>query len=197
MPKFKIPQEQADSPNEGLGDDLFPEGTWRGRIEQVRSNEVHQGEPADWMLTNDGDYFAQYAEVASIQLGGIEPLTEDSPDVGNRKYFDDRLYLQFDDVRWDEATEEQLEQYPQFKRTRRRLTNLAQAVGASENTGGGVGPVDEFDEILGSTDADSGDGLAGVEVFFTTEQYDYDFTGSDGERVTGTKDRLVKYQQAV
>lgn len=195
--KFRIPVEQAEEPTAGLGDDLFPEGTWKARIEKVRTQEVRRGEPADWMLQQDGEYFADYAEVASIQLGGFEPLLEDQEDPGNRKFFDDRFYLQFDDVRWDEASEAEMERYPRFGRTRRRLTNLAMAVGASENTGGGVGPVSEFDEILTATDSEDGEGLAGVEVFVTTEQYDYDFTGRDGEQVTGTKDRVVRYQQAV
>lgn len=168
MPKFVIPKADAEEPRGSGGSDLFPEGVWRGKVEVVRIAEAH-AEP------KSGPAFclspgAEWGEVASVQIGDIEPVIMSQPDVGNRKFFDDQLLLSemFPGgviVSWDEPTGSDEENW-RFDQTRRRLTNLALAVNAVENDGnGGVGPVEHFGDLLRESSED-GKGLAGTVVAF-------------------------------
>lgn len=208
---FKIPTQEAEAPNARSGDDLFPEGTWRGRIQQTRISEIRPGDNNDFLLEfgrGDGARSYEYAEIASIQLGEIEALLEDQEDVGRQKFFDEKIVLQVDDHRWDDPSVDIEEHWP-LRKTRRRLTNLAMAVGAAENSDGSVGPTVEFDELFTATDAESGSGLAGAEVFFTTKHrggtYWVDAAGNlvDADDPAAEEERewkkhyLDSYQQAV
>lgn len=200
---FRIPVQEAQEGNQPAEtDDLFPEGVWRGVIEEVRVNEIRPGDPAEFIL-QPGDLSLEFASVASIQIGQIEAQLEDQPDVGNRKffdrgYYDKGIYLQTDSVRWDRANPDEVEKYWPLQRTRTHLTNLAMAVpNLSENSDGAVGPVEDFHELLLNTSEENG-GLHGTEVYFTVRHRGGTFTPEgESEPVTWKKHYIEKYQMAV
>jgi hypothetical protein len=194
MAKFMIPTAEADAPvGSGASSGPFPEGTWKGRIEVVRINDVFIGGGGpEFVLYNKKSEppVAQRAEVASIQLGGITPVLDGQDEVGNRKFFDELLILSMDEHLWDEPSEEE----PSWKleQTRRRLTNLAVAVGAAETDGNGsTGPVDDFGEMLRAS-AEEGEGISGCDVIF--EVYHERFTRKGGEG--GVREHIRAYLPA-
>lgn len=166
--KFVVPRDEAEMPTrQGSGEDyLWPEGLWAGEIEAVRIN-IAQRSPAGnsgphWLLSEG----AVAGKVASIQLGSTEPLGGQEP-AGGRKFFDERILLEevYPDEtvrRWDEPTEDE---NWMFEQTRRRLTNLALAIGAVEESPEGVSPSDGFEDVLEATTAEGG-GLHGTGITF-------------------------------
>ena len=160
MARFKIPQQQAETPVQS-GDTPFPEGVFRGVIDEIRVQAVHRGagEGPEFILTDrDGNVLADNAVVASIQIGSNEPELEGGPEVGERKFFDDLLVLDMDKYSWDQPVEDE----PSWRldQTRRRLTNLALALDLVESDEEGVGPIDNFDDLLRNGE------LEGMEVVF-------------------------------
>jgi len=165
MAKFIIPQDVVEAEG-GNRDDVFPKGLWQGTIEVVRIREIHQGEGGDFFLQQKGEYFADSCEVASIQIGENTALEEDQPDIGQMKYFEDNIILSYDGLNWDEY--ENVEDDPRWRlsQTQLRLTKLAAALGLTDESEDGVGPVDHFDELFRSTSDEPAEGLNGMGIRF-------------------------------
>jgi hypothetical protein len=175
MPKFVIPRADAEQPNKGGGSDLFPKGVWQGTIEVTRIAEaVREPRSGPVFCLSEG---AEYGEVGSVQIGGITAVVKDQPDVGQRKFFDDQLLLSESFtggtvVQWDEPTGSDDENW-RFDQTRRRLTNLALALGTTEDDGnGGVGPVENFGDLFREAVVE-GQGISGMQVTFEVDHRTY------------------------
>lgn len=192
MATFRIPKSDAENPTPDRQQD-FPEGTWSGVVEAVRIRTIRRGDNADFLLKEKGEYFAEEAEIGSIQIGQAEAVLEGQEDPGNMKHFDENIYFSIDGVVWDDPEVDPANMNWRFEASRRRLTNLALAVDAVEEDGDSVGPVDHFDTLLRETDAESGGGLYGSSVLF--EVYHRRFKRRDGtpgaEPVTRRYDVMV------
>lgn len=81
-PAIMVPKSKADAPNEGR-DFTFPEGSFIGEIEEVRIRAF-----PDWIdPTGNRGYSSTDGELTSIQIGSIQGMDENAPDLGNSKHF--------------------------------------------------------------------------------------------------------------
>lgn len=179
---FKIPRSQAENPNPG-GDWIPDEGLWAGVIEEVRIQEVRideEGGPVFVLRGAGGEVVNREAEVASIQIGDLQPLDGQDP-AGNRKIFDDLIMLSADGREWiDDPVEGE---NWRLNQARRRLTNLALALDLVEEDGDFVYPSPDFVESL------QDGGLKGEEVEFEIRHRT--FKRRDGSE--GVAAEIVRY----
>lgn len=183
MAGIMVPKTRAETPTGG-GDRVFPEGSFIGTIDEI----YEQGLPP-WAgdATNNG-YASADGEVVSIQLGSNRSLDE-GVDVGNQK-----MFVKFV-VRDGSVTIDAGPNIPdaswQMQRDAALLTNLALALGATEEVEGTDGETyisttDDFLDTLRSG------GFVGQNVGFTT--YHRNWTKGDK---SGTEVRLSEFFEAV
>ena len=172
MAQFFIPKEAAEAESGGQRDDVFPEGTWEGTIEIFRSRDIYQGDGGDFFLQDKSkNYYADSTTVGSLQIGEITAVLEGQPDIGGMKYFEDNIFLGFDvngqDIKWDGYENEEDSDLWRLSQTQLRMTKLANALGLVDTEDDGVGPVDNFHELLLNTGDEIEDpGLEGMTVRF-------------------------------
>ena len=143
-PQIIVPKATAENPVGG-GNRAFPEGTWNGTIEEVRS----RGLPP-WAGDNPKAGFASSeGEVLGVQIGQTQPL-EGQDDAGNSKCFVDFVVndgglsvneidpMEKDNPSW------------QMQRSAKLLASLALAVGAVEEVDGNVVVAENFVDELRS-----------------------------------------------
>lgn len=184
MALFTIPTETVEKEPQNF--DAFPEGIWEGTIEVCRVREIFDGDGGDFFLKDkEGSNFAEKCEVGSLQIGSNTAVLEGQPDIGEMKFFLENLILSFDELNWDAFHNVEGDKRWQLGSTQLRLTKLAHALGLTEEEDGGVGPVENFDELLRTTnnvDPDTGipaaSGLNGLKVRFKV--YHRKFTRRDG-----------------
>ena len=184
MAKFTIPTDVVEK--EPTNFEHFPEGVWEGTIEVYRQREIFQEEGGDFHLKDRNKaFFAEKCEAASLQIGGITGCLEGQPEVGDSKYFMSDIIMSFDDTNWDEYENEEGADNWKLGQTQLRLTKLAHALGLTDDGPDGVGPIDDFDNMLRLTadvDPDTGipqaSGLNGLPVRFKV--YHRKFKKKDG-----------------
>lgn len=175
MTGFKIPKTLAEKGFTGRSEfDWAPkesggEAIWIGTIEKVRISEVPnaEGKGPTFVLSVG----AKSAEVASIQIGSIEPTADGQANPGKQKYFDDLIMLSEDGVSFNSELPEKCNW--RLNRAQGKLGNLAYALGLTDDVGDDVIPADNFEELFRTTDIDSNSGLAGQRVMFRVTRREF------------------------
>lgn len=122
MPSIMVPKTRAETPIGG-GDRKFPEGDWKGKIEEVRIRSF-----PDWIDPSAGrGYASATGEIVSIQLGSNVALEAGQEDAGNQKHFVD--FVTRDGQVSVEAGPDIPEASWQMQRSAALLANLAIALG--------------------------------------------------------------------
>lgn len=177
MAAIMMPKAKAETPVGG-GKTVFPEGSFVGTIEEVRTRAF-----PDWInpSTNPrGGYASTDGETLSIQLGGNVNLDEGGASAGNQKMFIDFV------IRDGDVTVEAGPEIPevswQMQKSAALLTNLALALGATEEIEDEAGNVfiTTTEDFLSSLQSGA---LTGSRVGFTT--YHRPWTSKAGK--TGTE----------
>ena len=188
MSGIMVPKARAEAPVGG-GEFTFPEGSFIAEIEQVRTKPF-----PEWLAGRAG-YASSEGEITSIQLGAITP-TEGDGNVGNRKFFID--FTTRDGEVSVEAGPDIPEVSWQMQKSAALLTNLAQALGATDEV-----------EMEGETYVVTTDGfleqlksgeLSGSRVGFTTFHRKWTSKtakNADGTSKSGTEVRVQEFFQAV
>lgn len=174
MTTFRIPKSLAEQGMTGRSDfDWAPlpngEAVWIGTIETVRIRPVSasdEGGPKFVLRPNE-----RTAEVASIQIGDIEPAEEGLSSPGRQKFFDETIILSVDGQSFFEELPEDVN--GRLKYAQYHLGNLAHALGLTDEVGEDVTPVENFEELFRATDAETAGGLTGQRVMFRVKRDEF------------------------
>lgn len=186
MPAIMVPKSSADAPNAGR-DFTFPEGSFIGTIDEIRVREF----PDFIDPTGNRGYSSTDGEILSIQIGEISSMETDGPDVGNAKHFVDFI-VRDGNVEITEGPGIPEKSW-QMQKSAAMLTNLAIALGATEEVEGEDGTVyvattDDFLDTLRDG------GFKGSKVGFVTRHRNWT---SKKTGKTGTEVQTQEFFQAV
>jgi len=167
-------RKEVDNPG-GSGGNLFPAGTYRFKIltptnERVRLTE-HNELPE--FMTSDVNSFTQKEQIpwflgdreeTNVWLGEAEPIGEDSPDVGDKIFF--QSFITADGEVGINDLEEEMNGEGQRIRWGNNLDlyfNLAKALGATYDKDGAVAVSEDFCGMLQNGDFDDTEVIATIE----------------------------------
>ena len=182
-----VPKTQAEAPSAGR-DNVFPEGNWIGTIDTTRSRSF-----PEWVTEKSG-YASKDGEILSIQLGNNVSADGADASPGAQKVFVDFV------VRDGNASIEDGANIPdaswQLKKSAAMLTNLALALGATEDVElegeTYVAVVDGFLDQLRDQELD------GASVGFNVKHRKWEKKGDGGKVVkSGTEVIVTEFFQAV
>ena len=168
---LKVLKQQAEQPRGQGGDRPFPKGIWRFKIEQAQQREV-----PEFMFKGDNPRVSgPGGELLSVWLSDARPEAAGQPEVGARKFFLDILTRDGHTEIMQLDLEKPNGEGWLIQRDARVLTNLALALGATEEQGDYIVPAENIVELLKAGTFNGSELIAQVE-------HGKEFTKADGSK---------------
>ena len=171
---LKVLKQQAEQPRGQGGDKPFPKGIWRFKIETAQAREV-----PEFMFKPDKNGNVKVSgpggELLSVWLSDARAETPGLPDVGARKFFLDILTRDGHTKIMQLDLEKPNGEGWLIQRDARVLTNLALALGATEEQGEYIVPAENIVDLLKAGTFNGSELIAQVE-------HGKEFTKADGTK---------------
>jgi len=171
MAQIMVPTDQAEAPVGDGVDTPFPKGQWQGEI-----CGIHMGDLPPWVGTEGAGYVAENPEdgvVLSIELGNNKSLDGQDSFGYDRKHFVPFVIKDGDETLETIDVSDRKSKSWQLQRSARLITNLAMALGETEEleTEEGVMMTVVAEDFLDNLK--SGVFNGGTEIAFTTTHKNY------------------------